>query len=117
MKKKEEKEVQKYTLKNGEARYRYRYKYHDVNGKEAERALLQAKVDVANGNLKKVQYSQITVGQWLDIWYEMYSDSWAISTCVVRKQTIKKHMKPLLGRFKLEELDRSTYIRFRLTKL
>lgn len=64
--KRAEKEIEKYLLKNGDVRYRYRYKYYDTLGKrrekkessfvtqkDAEKALLKAKIDVANGNLKK----------------------------------------------------------------
>lgn len=123
-KKKAEKEIEKYQLKNGEIRYRYRYKYYDSDGnrrekkessfvskKDAEKALLQVKSDVLNGNLKKVKNSQLTVAQWLDIWYEMYSQGWEITTRNERKRAIKKHMKPLLGKYILIELDRSTYMR------
>ncbi|MGO4345502.1 tyrosine-type recombinase/integrase [Paenibacillus sp. MCAF9] len=123
-KKKAEKEVEEYRLKNGEIRYRYRYKYYDVLGnrrekkessfmseKAAEMALLHVKSDILNGNLKKVEHNHMTIGQWLDTWYEMYSDSWEVSTRKVRQQAIRKHMKPLLGRYNLVEFDRSTYMR------
>jgi len=130
MKKKEEKEVQKYKLKNGEVRYRYRYKYYDVNGKrrekkessfktekEAEKALLHVKADVLNGNLKQVEHNQLTVSQWLDIWYETYNSSWEITTRIQRKNAIELQMKPLLGKCKLISLDKTTYIRMYINVL
>lgn len=124
MKKKEEKEVQEYKLKNGEVRYRFRYKYYDINGKrrekkessfltekEATKALIQVKADVLNGSLKQVEHSQMTVSHWLDIWYETYNSSWEVTTRRQRKTAIELQMKPLLGKYKLISLDKTTYIR------
>lgn len=41
----------------------------------------------------------------------MYSHGWEITTRHERKRIIKKYMKPLLGKYNLIELDRSTYVR------
>src|SRR5690606_27879057 len=69
------------------------------------------KADVLNGNHKKVEHSQMTVGQWLDIWYETYSDGWKVTSRKQRENAIEHQMKPLLGKYKLNELDKTTYIR------
>lgn len=53
----------------------------------------------------------MTVGQWLDIWLNTNAHLWKISTQVVRKRAIENHLKPMLGKYNLNKLDRQTYIR------
>lgn len=117
-------EVYYYFLKNGDKRYMYRHKYYDnlgkrkekkesgfVSEKEALKALVGVEAALLNGQVKQVEHSQMTVAQWLDIWYETYSSSWEITTRLQRKNAIEYQMKPLLGKYKLASLDKTTYIR------
>ena len=123
-------EVYFYELKNGEKRFMYRHKYYDTFGKrkekkkssfksekEAYKELLEVKSALLNGQVKQVEKSQMTVSQWLDIWYETYSNGWEVTSRALRKDAIRDHMKPLLGKYKLSELDRTTYIRMYINKL
>lgn len=100
----------------------FRYRYYDALGKRKEkskqgfetenaayRALLQVKQDILDGEVRKVDYSNITVAQWLDIWYETKEDEWKITSRLQRQNAIKYQMKPLLGKYKLAELDKATY--------
>ncbi|MFP7255940.1 tyrosine-type recombinase/integrase [Terribacillus saccharophilus] len=102
----------------------FRYRYYDALGKRKEkskqgfetenaayRALLQVKQDIIDGEVRKVDYSNITVAQWLDIWYETKEDEWKITSRLQRQNAIKYQMKPLLGKYKLAELDKATYKR------
>lgn len=119
-----EPEVYYYFNSNGEKLWMYRHKYYDDTGrrkekkksgfnteKQAVKALLEVKVAIMRGETKQVEYDQLTVGAWLDMWYENYSHSWEISTRTIRKRVIENRMKPLIGRFNLSKLDRTTYMR------
>lgn len=123
-------EVYYYFLKNGEQCWMYRHKYRDSLGnrrekkkssfkteKEALRSLLEVKASILNGQSKHVEHSQMTVSQWLDIWYETYNGAWEVTSRALRRDVIRDHMKPLLGRYKLSELDKTTYIRLYINKL
>lgn len=123
-------EIYYYFLKNGDKRFMYRHKYYDVLGKrkekkksgfrtekEALRSLLQVKADLLDGQVKKVESGQMTVAQWMDIWYETYKNGWEVTSQVLRKSVIEDHIKPLIGRYRLNKLDRTTYIREFINKL
>ncbi|NEU29962.1 site-specific integrase [bacterium LRH843] len=123
-------EVYYYFLKNGEKRFMYRHKYYDVLGKrkekkkssfktekEALKALLKVKASILSGQSKQVEKDQMTVSQWLDIWFETYSGGWEVTSKLQRKNAIRHQMKPLLGKFKLSELDRTTYVRMYINEL
>ncbi|UFT98135.1 site-specific integrase [Radiobacillus kanasensis] len=123
-------EIYYYVLKNGEKSYLYRHKYYDDLGKrkekkksgfktekEAYRALLEIRAALLNGQVKKVENNQMTISQWLDIWYDTYNNGWEVSTRSLRRDVIRDHMKPLLGKYKINDLDRTTYIRMYINKL
>jgi integrase len=113
-----------YFNAKGEKRWCYRHRYYDALGKrrekskqgfekenEAYRALLEVKTSILNGNVKKVDNSNLTISEWLDIWYETHKNDWKITSRQQRENAIKYQMKPLIGHYKLDTLDKSTYKR------
>lgn len=111
-------------------RWMYRHKYYDVLGERQEKkkssfktekaalkALLKVKADILDGNFQQVEKSDLTISQWLDIWYETYHVYWKERTQKIRKQSIKNQIKPLLGKHKLVSLTKSTYQRVFINKL
>lgn len=123
-KSKKDNELYYYHNAKKEKLWCYRHRYYDKNGKrkekykqgfknetEALRALLEVKASIMNGEITKVQNSNLTVEQWLDIWYETHKNEWKPTSQSQRVNAIKYQMKPLLGKYKLAELDKSTYKR------
>ncbi|MFC5587598.1 tyrosine-type recombinase/integrase [Sporosarcina soli] len=121
---KKEPEVFRYFNAKGEKLWGYRHRYYDTLGKRTEkseqglaseniaiRKLLEVKSALINGNAKQVDNSNLTVSEWMDIWFETHQNDWEITTQVQREQAIRLNIKPLLGKQKLIELDRSTYKR------
>ncbi|WP_225986218.1 tyrosine-type recombinase/integrase [Psychrobacillus glaciei] len=58
-----------------------------------------------------MEHDQITVGELLDIWYDTHKNSWKGKSRVRRESAIVLHMKSLIGHYKLQKLDRTTYKR------
>lgn len=123
-KSKKDKDLYWYKNNKNEKMWMYRYKYYDDLGKRKEKkksgftsedaglkALLKVKADLLNGQVKKVERDQLTVSKWLDLWYETNHAGWGVTTKLQRANAIKYQMKPLLGSYLLQELDRTTYIR------
>ncbi|SER94501.1 AP2-like DNA-binding integrase domain-containing protein [Gracilibacillus ureilyticus] len=120
-KSKKDPELYYYSDTKGKKKWMYRHKYYDQYGKrrekkgrfntekEAYQALLKLKVDTIRGATKPVEFSNYTVAQWFDTWYETYKHNWKISTRTQRESAIRVHIKPLLGSYKLSELSRSTF--------
>lgn len=119
-----EPEVFWYLNAKGDELWGFRHKYYDALGIRQEkpkqglaseniaiRELLKVKTDLINGDTKQVDNSNLTVSEWADIWYEQSKGRWAISTRANRSDVIKNQIKPLLGKYKLQKLDRSTYIK------
>lgn len=119
-----EPEVYYYFNKKGEKLWMFRHKYYDNTGKRKEKkksgfktdktaikALLEVKAQTMSGQTKQVEYDNLTVSQWLDIWFETNKNSWKDTTRIQRQNAIRLQMKPLLGKYKLQKLDKSTYIR------
>lgn len=118
-----------FNVKN-EKLWGYRYRYYDALGKRREksqqglksekvayRALLEVKASILNGEVKQVENSNLTVSEWLDIWFETHKNDWEITTQLQRENAIKYQMKPMLGKYKLAELDKTTYKRVYINKL
>lgn len=108
----------------------YRYRYYDAlnkrrekskqgfkSEKDAYRALLEVKASILNGEVKKVENSNLTISEWLDIWYETHKNDWKVSSQIQRENAIKHQMKPLLGKYKLADLDKATYKRVYINEL
>lgn len=108
----------------GEKRWMFRHKYYDSLGKrkekkrrgfltekEAYQALLDVKSNTLKGAIKQVEYSNFTIAEWFDLWYETHELDWKPTTRQQREMAIRLQIKPLLGRYKLQELDKTTYKR------
>jgi integrase len=108
----------------------YRHRYYDALGKRKEkskqgfktekdayRALLEIKANILNGDAKRVEHSNLTISEWLDIWFETHMNDWKVSSKLQRANAIKYQMKPLLGKYKLTELDKTTYKRVYINTL
>ncbi|GGP07358.1 tyrosine-type recombinase/integrase [Oceanobacillus neutriphilus] len=121
-KSKKDKDLYWYTNKKGEKLWMYRHKYKDTMGKRKEKkkssftsedaalkALLKVKSDLLNGNVKQVEKDNLTVSQWMDMWYETHKNEWKTSTQTQRERLIRLRIKPLLGNENLAALDKSTY--------
>lgn len=117
-----EKEVFYYFNAKEEKLWLFRHKYYDASGKRKEKkksgfktekaaikALLEVKAQTLRGETKRIDNDNMTISQWLDMWYEMNHSKWKITTRKQREMAIKNNMKPLLGHYKLQELDRVTY--------
>lgn len=127
---KKDKDLFYYLNAKGDKRWCYRYRYYDALGnrkekseqgfqseKEAYKALLEVKASIVNGDIKQVENSNLTISEWLDIWFETHKSDWKITSQLQRENAIKYQMKPLLGKYKLAELDKTTYKRVFINEL
>jgi len=125
-----EKEVFYYFNTKEEKLWLYRYKYYDDAGKRKEKkksgfktekaaikALLEVKAQSLRGETKAIENDNLTVAQWLDIWYEMNHKKWKPATSTQRESFIRLQLKPLIGHVKLNKLDKLIYQRLFLDKL
>ena len=117
-----EKEVFSYENSKGKL-WMYRHKYYDgLTGKRKEKkkhgfktekaaiqALMEVKAQTLRGVTSYIENDNITVAQWLDIWYEMNHKKWKVTSCKQREMAIRLQMKPLIGHFKLQQLTKSIY--------
>ncbi|MGG2105503.1 tyrosine-type recombinase/integrase [Lysinibacillus pakistanensis] len=119
-----------YIDADGLKKYAYRHRYYDVLGKRKEktgqgfttetaafRKLLEVKSTLLSGNAIQVEHENMTVGAWMDIWYESNEREWEITTQKQRKNIIRYQVKPLIGKLKLSSLDKETYKRKFITPL
>lgn len=113
-----------YLDKNKNKLWGYRYRYYDALGKRREKAkqgfpsekdayrgVLEIQTQIVNGHTKSVDNSSLTISEWMDIWFETHKSDWAVSSLVQRKNAIRYQIKPLLGNYRLADLDKSTYKR------
>jgi integrase len=113
-----------YLNAKGNKVWKYRHRYYDNLGvrkeksksgfkdeKTALKALLSVKAATISGHSKMVDYDRITVAEWFDIWFESNKSSWKVSTRVNKEYHIRQYIKPILGQYKLQKLDKSTYRR------
>lgn len=84
---------------NGKQKFRY------FTGKTKQDVL--DKIQTYKEQTKKgvnVDFTRITVGEWLDYWYENYSiGNTKTPTRVGDESIVKKHLKPNIGHIKLQE--------------
>lgn len=129
-KSKQDKDLFYYFNAKNEKLWGFRYRYYDSlgkrrekskqgfkNEKDAYRALLEVKASILNGEVKQVENSNLTVSEWLDIWYESHKNDWKVTSQLQRENAIKYQMKPLLGKYKLATLDKTTYKRVFINEL
>lgn len=81
------------------------------------RCLLEVKAALLSGQTRGIEYSQMTISQWFELWFETHTREWEITTQKMRRLQIDKHIKPLLGKYKLNQLDKATYIRMFINEL
>ncbi|MYL20058.1 hypothetical protein GLW04_09185 [Halobacillus litoralis] len=100
----------------------YRYRYTDERGKgrekkrigfktekEAPQALLEIQVAALRGETGKLEYSNYTIADWFDFWYETPEQDWKTTSRKQREMAILLQIKALLGHYKLQNLDKTTY--------
>lgn len=117
-----EPEIYHYFNANGEKLWMFRHKYYDATGKRKEKkksgfttekaalkALLEVKGATLRGETKHIENDNLTVAQWLDIWFESNKSKWKPATITQREIIIRLNLKPFIGHFKLQKLDRLTY--------
>lgn len=127
---KKDKDLYWYIDADGSKKYAYRHRYYDVLGKRKEktgqgftsetvafRKLLEVKSTLLSGNSIQVEHENMTIGAWMDIWYESNEREWEITTQKQRKNIIRYQVKPLIGKMKLSSLDKETYKRKFITPL
>lgn len=119
-----DKELFWYKDQQDEKCWAYRHRYYDVLSKRKEktaqgfkseaaayRALCEVRAKLVTGHSIEVEYENMKVSQWLDIWYESNVREWRPNTVKQRKTMIRDQFKPLLGKYKLSSLDKETYKR------
>lgn len=117
-----EPEIYHYFNAKGEKLWLFRHKYYDSTGKRKEKktsgfttekaalkALLEVKAATLRGDTKHIENDNMTVAQWLDIWFEANKNKWKPTTIHQRESIIRLRIKPLIGSFKLSKLNKTTY--------
>lgn len=102
----------------------FRHKYYDgLTGKRKEKkksgfktekaaikALMDVKAQTLRGETKQIENDNLTISQWLDIWFETNKRKWKPPGTITQREIILRlNIKPFIGHFKLQKLDRLTY--------
>lgn len=127
---KKDSELYYYFNANKEKRWIFRHRYYDSLGLRRERsrqgftsenkaykALLEVKSTILNGGIKQIEQENLTISQWLDIWFETKEKNWKVSTIYQRRRYIEGVIKPRIGGLKLSKLDAMTYERVFINEL
>lgn len=110
--------IESYTLKSGEKRYRFqiyigldpltgkelrttRSKFKTK--KEAELALARLKLEIANGQYKKVQAE--TYREVYELWVKVYEKTVEESTFVKTTGIFRNHILPAMGDYKIDKIN------------
>lgn len=117
-----------YKDKNGKKQYAYRYKYYDVFKKrrekskqgfntelEAERALIELKAEILDGNESYVENDNMTLSKWFKIWANAKKTNWSPGTYDLYKRHFNLHIEPKIGKVKLNKIT-NMYIERELIK-
>jgi integrase len=121
---KKEPEVYYYFDRNNKKKWCFRHRYYDSLGNRREksgqgfdsenvciRALLEVKTAIVNGDTRQVENSELTIGEWMDRWYETHQNEWEVTSQMQREMAIRLQIKPMLGKYKLQQLDKTAYKR------
>ncbi|MFJ7698947.1 tyrosine-type recombinase/integrase [Lysinibacillus fusiformis] len=103
-------------------KYAYRYNYYDHNSKrrekskykfdtilDAEKALIALKGTILNGGEKIALNENMTVSQWVDIYFDRKKSKWKGTTPKTYRNIIDSFLKPFIGQCKLSRLTKSIY--------
>ena len=109
--------IYKYKNAAGETKYAYRYKYYDKFQKrqeksqsgfsteqEAERALINIKADILDGNESFVTSANYTLMDWFTIWMNANKTIWRPGTYELYERHIRLHISSLIGKMKLSKI-------------
>lgn len=100
--------IRKRTNGTWEARYTVEGEQHSLYGssqKSVKEKLRDILSDIADGDY--LEESDLTYGQWLNIWRENWLDDIAPSTAQKYKSDSLNHIDPILGKVPLKELSAS----------
>lgn len=112
-----------YWYKDGkQKKFAFRYRYYNTSGtrkeksrsgfeteKDAELALIKLKADILSGNLAKVDNQELTMEEWLNMWYQANHTKWKVSTQHLYKYYIDHQILPFMGHIKLNNLTKTYY--------
>lgn len=102
--------------KRSDGRWEARYTtgFDPQTGKQVQRSIyaktqkeVREKLRSITAEIDKGTYTEplkITVGEWLDIWLEEYTGNMKPHTKKSYEATVKNHIKPVLGKTRLQEL-------------
>lgn len=109
--------IYKYKDAAGNTKYAYRYKFYDKfqnrqeksqqgfsTEQDAERALIEVKADILDGNESYVTSANYTLIDWLTIWMDANKTNWRIGTYELYERHIRLHISPLIGKMKLTKI-------------
>lgn len=121
--------VFKYAVSSG-FKWGYRYQYYDYfhrrkeasqrsfdTERDAYAALLEIQQNIVTGHVDTVTNINTTFGEWTEIWFEANCDNWAVSTRAHVRSMLDNHILPLLGRQKLNGLNKVKYQTVFLNKI
>ena len=110
--------IESYTLKNGEKCYRFQI-YIGIDPltgkelrttrskfktkKEAELALARLKLEIANGQYKKVQAE--TYREVYELWVKVYEKTVEESTFMKTTSIFRNHILPAMGQYKIDKIN------------
>ncbi|MFF3102992.1 site-specific integrase [Viridibacillus arvi] len=110
--------IESYKLKNGETRYRFKVyigldpltgkelrttRSKFKTKKEAELALARLKLEIANGEYKKIQAE--TYQEVYDLWIKVYEKTVEESTFVKTIGIFRNHILPAMGAYKIDKIN------------
>lgn len=78
--------------------------------KEVKEKLQEIQTEIANGTY--VAENEMTVGEWMDEWYECFTTGVKASSRARYEQDIRNHIKPVIGYINLQDLKLSHVQRF-----